>query len=119
MDVNELKDVNDCEADVESDKKKQKRAVGGATEHTFITLWPNPIARDPPKILNPRFEPISISVNITTDSEFKKGEMFGHISVSDAYGLLSDSWGPSYEPDCGQVSLFNRDWCNSIDIINY
>ncbi|PWA79554.1 arginine--tRNA ligase, chloroplastic/mitochondrial [Artemisia annua] len=119
MDVNELEDVSDCEADVESDKKKQNRAVGGATDHTSITAWANPIARDPPKILNPRFEPISISVNITTDSEFKNGKMFGHVSVSDAYGLLSDSWGPSYEPDCGQILLFNRDWCNSIDVINY
>ncbi|GKD28082.1 hypothetical protein Tco_1234296 [Tanacetum coccineum] len=74
---------------------------------------------DPPKILNPRFEPISVSVNITTDSEFKKGKMFGHISVSDTYGLLPDAWGPTYESDSGQVSLFRRDWCNSIDIINY
>ncbi|GKD29483.1 hypothetical protein Tco_1240261, partial [Tanacetum coccineum] len=44
MDVNELKDVNAYEADVESVKKKQKRAVDGATEHTSITSWPNPIA---------------------------------------------------------------------------
>ncbi|GJY43553.1 arginine--tRNA ligase, chloroplastic/mitochondrial [Tanacetum coccineum] len=45
MDVNELKDVNAYEADVESVKKKQKRAVDGATEHTSITSWPNLIAR--------------------------------------------------------------------------
>ena len=45
MDVNELEDVNDCQADVESDKKRQKTAVGGATEHTSITAWANPIAR--------------------------------------------------------------------------
>ncbi|GKC90462.1 arginine--tRNA ligase, chloroplastic/mitochondrial, partial [Tanacetum coccineum] len=112
-----LEDVYAYEADVESDKKKA--AVSGATEHTFITPWPNPIARDPLKILNPRFEPISISLNVTTDYEFKKGKMFGHVSVSDTYGLLSDSWWPSYEPDCGHISLFDRDWCNSIDVINY
>ncbi|GJV85410.1 arginine--tRNA ligase, chloroplastic/mitochondrial, partial [Tanacetum coccineum] len=91
MGVNELEDVNAYEADVE----------------------------DPLKILNPRFEPISISLNVTTDYEFKKGKMFGHVSVSDTYGLLSDSWWPSYEPDCGHISLFDRDWCNSIDVINY
>nr|GFC26689.1 arginine--tRNA ligase, chloroplastic/mitochondrial [Tanacetum cinerariifolium] len=43
------------------------------------------------------------------------GKMFGHVS----YGLLSDSWWPSYEPDCGHISLFDHDWCNSIDVINY
>nr|GEW65935.1 arginine--tRNA ligase, chloroplastic/mitochondrial [Tanacetum cinerariifolium] len=57
VDVNELEDVNAYDADVE----------------------------DPLKILNPRFELISISLNVTTDYEFKKGKMFGHVS----YGLLN------------------------------
>ncbi|GJU48297.1 arginine--tRNA ligase, chloroplastic/mitochondrial, partial [Tanacetum coccineum] len=65
------------------------------------------------------FEPISISLNVTNDYEFKKGKMFGHVSVFDTYGLVSDSWWPSYEPDSGHISLFDRDWCNSIDVINY
>ncbi|PWA72305.1 arginine--tRNA ligase, cytoplasmic [Artemisia annua] len=111
-------DVNAPVADAESDNKKQKRAVGGAPDDSVITRLLIPVAaRDPPK--NPRFEPFSISLNITTDPELKKGKLLGHISVSDNIGLLSDAWVETFEPECGLVTIFNRDWCDSEDIINY
>ncbi|PWA79556.1 arginine--tRNA ligase, chloroplastic/mitochondrial [Artemisia annua] len=111
-------DVNAPVADLESDNKKQKRVVGAGTSvDNVITRLPSPIARDPPR--NPRFEPFSILLNITKDSEFTKGKLLGNISVADTFGLLSDQWVQSYEPDCCHVSLFNHEWFDSIDINNY
>nr|GEW86296.1 arginine--tRNA ligase, chloroplastic/mitochondrial [Tanacetum cinerariifolium] len=104
-------------ADAESDNKKQKRAVGGAPEDSSITRLLIPVARDPPK--NPRFEPFSISLNIRADPDFKRGKLLGQISVSDNIGLLSDAWVETFEPECGLVHLFNRDWCDSEDMVNF
>ncbi|GKA13864.1 hypothetical protein Tco_0693510 [Tanacetum coccineum] len=73
--------------------------------------------KDPPK--NPRFEPFSICLNVTRDLEFKRGKLLGQISVSDNIGLLSDAWVQTYEPECGLVELFNRDWCDSEDMVNF
>lgn len=71
--------------------------------------------RDPPR--NSRFELFSIRPFIKSD-KFKEGKMFGLISVSDNYGLLSDGVCHLFEPDFAYVPLFNHEWCHSINMRN-
>ncbi|PWA93444.1 thiolase-like protein [Artemisia annua] len=71
-------------------------------------------ARDPPR--NSRFELFSILPSVITDT-VKEGKLFGLIAVSDNCGLLSDDGGFFLsEPDFAYVTLFNREWCNSIEM---
>ncbi|GJT48736.1 arginine--tRNA ligase, chloroplastic/mitochondrial [Tanacetum coccineum] len=71
-------------------------------------------ARDPPR--NSRFELFSILPSVITDT-VKEGKLFGLIAVSDNYGILSDDGGFYLdEPDYAYVTLFNREWCNSIEM---
>ncbi|GKA90754.1 arginine--tRNA ligase, chloroplastic/mitochondrial [Tanacetum coccineum] len=74
------------------------------------------VARDPPR--NSRFELFSIRPSITTYSKFEKCNLFGLISVSDQYGVFSDGGPQLLEPDFANVSLFNHDWCNPINMRN-
>ncbi|GJX53041.1 hypothetical protein Tco_0281410 [Tanacetum coccineum] len=45
--------------------------------------------------------------------------MLGQISVSDNIGLLLDAWVQTYEPECGLVALFDHDWCDPDDMVNF
>ena len=76
--------------------------------------------RDPPK--NSRFEIVAIRPrisSITKDLRFRRLELSGFIQVQDKYGMLTDGWGPTSQPNCGLVSLFKCEWDNSIAISSH
>ncbi|GKB22206.1 hypothetical protein Tco_0856129 [Tanacetum coccineum] len=60
---------------------------------------------------------ISMFVSLD-DRDFKEGNMFGSITVSDTYGLLPDGWSELSRNDVGFVSYFERHWCNPMRIKN-
>ncbi|GKB92591.1 hypothetical protein Tco_0964863 [Tanacetum coccineum] len=74
--------------------------------------------KDPPKVPNTRIELLSVCPHITRDPSFRRGKMFGHITISDTYNLRSDGWGKTSVPDHGYVTLFDCDWPDSADITN-
>ncbi|GJX57361.1 arginine--tRNA ligase, chloroplastic/mitochondrial, partial [Tanacetum coccineum] len=71
-------------------------------------------ARDPRR--NSRFELFSFLTRTATHlGSDKVGRVFGVISVSDKYGLLSsDGESHFFEPDFAHVPLFNHKWCDPI-----
>ncbi|GKB10862.1 arginine--tRNA ligase, chloroplastic/mitochondrial [Tanacetum coccineum] len=75
--------------------------------------------KDPPKVPNTRIELLSVCPHITRDPSFRRGKMFGHITISDTYNLRSDGWGKTSVPDHGYVTLFDCDWPDSADITNH
>ncbi|GKB26594.1 hypothetical protein Tco_0865995 [Tanacetum coccineum] len=56
-----------------------------------------------------RFEVFTAYVHITRDTDFKDGELFGCIQVSDYYGLRPDGWGVLLDHGPGDVSLLSHD----------
>nr|GEW31935.1 arginine--tRNA ligase, chloroplastic/mitochondrial [Tanacetum cinerariifolium] len=74
--------------------------------------------KDPPKVVNTRIELLSVCPHITRDPSFRRGKIFGYISVSDTYNLRSDGWGKISLPDHGYVTLFDCDWPDPVDITN-
>ncbi|GJY95034.1 G-type lectin S-receptor-like serine/threonine-protein kinase B120 [Tanacetum coccineum] len=66
-----------------------------------------------------RFELFSFRTTPVTHLRYdKEGKLFGIISISDKYGLLSDGGSYFFQPDFAHVPLFNHDWCNPINMIN-
>ncbi|GJZ29949.1 arginine--tRNA ligase, chloroplastic/mitochondrial [Tanacetum coccineum] len=65
------------------------------------------------KARNFRFEPFSFRT-----TPVKEGKLFGIISISNKYGLLSDGESHFFQPDFAHVPLFNHDWCNTINMID-
>ncbi|PWA48793.1 arginine--tRNA ligase, chloroplastic/mitochondrial [Artemisia annua] len=82
----------------------------------LFTTPPPSLARDP--TINSRFELFSIRSTVTTDSRFKRGQLFGLISVSDKDGLLLDAGSHISEPDFGYIPIFNVDWSDSTNMRN-
>ncbi|GJW74755.1 arginine--tRNA ligase, chloroplastic/mitochondrial [Tanacetum coccineum] len=70
-----------------------------------------------PKNLNPRFELFCMNVHIS-HSSFKKGYVFGNVSLKDTDGLVSDRRLPVDKNDHGHVSYFYHDWNDKIGICN-
>lgn len=70
--------------------------------------------RDPPR--NSRFQLFSFLTRTGTHlGSDKVGKVFGVISVSDKYGILSlDGESRFFEPDFAHVPLFNHKWCDPI-----
>lgn len=78
--------------------------------------------RNLPRSPNTRFEPFSILLNLNpdfeSDCELRVIKLFGYIDVADTYGLRSDGWTLTQEPDVCYVELFRRLWTDPIDMID-
>ncbi|GKD55749.1 hypothetical protein Tco_1289136 [Tanacetum coccineum] len=79
-------------------------------------------ARELPR--NSRFELLSFSTAATKhfgygEEEDRLGKLFGLVSVSDKYGLVSDGGSHFFEPDFAHVPLFNHDWCSPINMVDW
>nr|GEX63615.1 arginine--tRNA ligase, chloroplastic/mitochondrial [Tanacetum cinerariifolium] len=75
-------------------------------------------ARCPPE--NSRLELFSFrAAAIKQFNRVSRGEVFGLISVSDKYRLLSDGGSHFFEPDFAHVPLFDHDWCNPVKTIDW
>ncbi|GKC51899.1 hypothetical protein Tco_1074644, partial [Tanacetum coccineum] len=71
--------------------------------------------RDPPR--KSRFELFSFLNNTTTHfGSDQNGKLFGLISVSDKFGLVSDGESHFFEPDFAHVPLFNHKWCDPVNL---
>lgn len=77
--------------------------------------------REPPR--NSRF--VLLSIRASATKHFRSGEegdrlgkLFGLISVSDKYGLVSDGGSHFFEPDFGHVPLFDHDWDSPINMVD-
>ncbi|GKA46197.1 hypothetical protein Tco_0738993 [Tanacetum coccineum] len=75
---------------------------------------------NPPKNPNirTRFEVFTTYLHNTRDHDFKDGNLFGLIQVSDYYGLLPDGSGKQLNRGTRCVSLLSRHWRDSIEIRN-
>ncbi|PWA60245.1 arginine--tRNA ligase, chloroplastic/mitochondrial [Artemisia annua] len=69
------------------------------------------------KDLNPRFELFGMNVMVS-HSDFRKGDVFGNVSLIDKDGLLADGRLPLDENENGHVSYFHHDWDDAIPITN-
>lgn len=67
--------------------------------------------------LNPRFELFCMNVHVS-HSAFKKGYVFGNVSLIDTDGLQADRRLPLDNNDHGHVSYFYHDWNDTIGICN-
>nr|GEU99304.1 arginine--tRNA ligase, chloroplastic/mitochondrial [Tanacetum cinerariifolium] len=79
-------------------------------------------ARELPR--NSRFELLSFRTAATRhfrsgEEEDRLGKLFGLISVSDKYGLVSDGGSQFFEPDFAHVPIFNHDWDSPINMVDW
>ncbi|GKC62150.1 hypothetical protein Tco_1089748 [Tanacetum coccineum] len=96
-----------------------KQDISDAKENTAFEVIPLTVsdANARPKNLNPRFELFSMNVHVP-HCAFKKGHVFGIVSLIDTDGLLSDQRLPLNKNDHGHVSYFYHDWDDAVGIGN-
>ncbi|GJX19290.1 hypothetical protein Tco_0221967 [Tanacetum coccineum] len=89
-------------------QKPSLQAVSAALALNYVAPSEVPSPLKNPKIRT-RFEVFTAYVYITRDPDFKDGELFGCIQVSDYYGLRPDGWGVRFDHGPGDVSLLSHD----------